>query len=185
MRKINCLETTIWKIMQNFQFTSLIKNPCGWSICLNYFWSLDIQKSLISSFTLQIFWVEFLFWCHLILDLKIATWDQNKSLFEQNNVMILLKFSKFWFQWNSLGCFKALSNILLHPTHLPTCIFFFSFLKFKKKKVLLLNFASMKKLAISFYSIIFATLKPSKPAKYTPPMFFFFFQGKNFSLLQI
>jgi hypothetical protein len=31
----------------------------------------------------------------------------------------------------------------------------------------------MEKLAISFYSAIFATLKPSKPAKYTPLMVFF------------
>lgn len=89
---------------------------------------------------------------------------------EQNNVMILFKISKFWFQWNSLGSFKALSNILLHPTHLPTSIFFLFFFIFF---FLLLNFASMKKLAISFYSLIFATLQPSKPAKYTPPIKFF------------
>ncbi len=95
-------------------------------------------------------------------------------MFEQNIVMILFKISKFWFQWNSLGCFKALSNILLHPTHIPQCIFFlFFFFFFFVFFFLLLNFASMKKLVISFYSLIFATLKPSKPAKYTPPMFFF------------
>jgi hypothetical protein len=40
----------------------------------------------------------------------------------------------------------------------------------------------MEKLVISFYSLIFATLKPSKPAKYTPPMFLG--GGQNFPLLQ-
>ncbi len=38
----------------------------------------------------------------------------------------------------------------------------------------------MEKLVISFYSLILATLKQSKAAKYMPPMFFFFFSGAEF-----
>jgi len=113
------------------------------------------------------------------LDLKIVTLDQNKILFEQNNVVILFKISKFWFQWNSLGCFKALSNILLHPTHLPTCIFFFSFLKFKKKSFTF-EFCIHEKIShfILFHNICYP--KTIQTSQVHTPNVFFFFSGEEF-----